>query len=213
MAGVSKAGNQRRSRREKRRLKVRFWNDEFEATGFTADVSETGIFLVTTQSLDAGTRLHLELEVGDETYLTEGVVVRRKNYPRYARAMYNSGVGVRFVGLGEALTRAGGSEEAPEETAPQEAVEEAMCVDLRDLEELREVYERDVKHGGLLVCTAERPELNSEVVVPLLLPEPNGQIECAGTVVKYNDSPPGIALRLTEVDLVRTRLLEIIRSG
>ena len=215
---MGKAGNRRRNKREKKRLKVRFWNDELDASGFTADVSETGLFLATSHNLSIGTRLHLEIELPDGPYMAEGMVVRRKTYPQYARGMYKSGVGVRLIGLGGALGLAGGYEESEEEEAPEHEVEEtpveeSLCVDLRDFEELRETYERDLKHGGLLVHTAECPDLDSEVVVAVLLPEPHGQMECVGTVVKHNDSPPGIALRLDDVDRVRARVLEVIRSA
>ena len=63
------------------------------------------------------------------------------------------------------------------------------------------------------MSTPEEPELDSEVVVPLILPPPHGQIECRGTVVKLNQDPPGVALRIAEVDQVRGRLIAIIRDA
>jgi Tfp pilus assembly protein PilZ len=239
---VGKSVNRRRSKRQKRRLRVRFWSGEIEASGFTADVSNTGLFLVTSQPLEIETRLHLEIEIGGQSYFAEGVVVRRKAYPQYAQSMYRSGVGVRLVGLNEAIEHLGaeqevaGEQEVPvqeaaadqplgpdEEPDPDEELDDTkileddvpdgpMLVDLRDPEELGAVYERDIKHGGLLVTTRERPDVGSEVVVPVLLPKPHGQIQCSATVVKLKDSPPRIALLLRDVDQVRARLLEIIRG-
>ena len=86
-------------------------------------------------------------------------------------------------------------------------------MDLSEPAKLAQVYERDIRYGGLLVHTEERPELDSEVVVPVVLPAPHGQIECRGIVVKLTDDPPTVALRLSEVDQVRGRLIEIIRSS
>ena len=199
----------------KLRLKVRFWHAELDATGYTGDVSNSGLFLVTPLELEIGTRLHFEIQVGDEAYFAEGRVVRRKSFPRYARQMFPSGLGIRLLGLNEALrdSPALRAQETDVEKHADEVPSGPLQVDLRDVEQLRTVYERDIVHGGLLVATLEQPELDSELSVPILLPEPNGQITCSGTVVMLNDSPPSIALRLHDMELVRARLQEILERG
>ncbi len=78
------------------------------------------------------------------------------------------------------------------------------------METLKEVYEQDIKFGGLLVRTKELPEIESELIVPILLPEPHGTIQCRGSVVKILSDPPRVALRLADTDQVRGRLMEII---
>ena len=87
-----------------------------------------------------------------------------------------------------------------------------MQVDLRDLADLEAVYESDIKHGGLLVRTREAPAIDSEIMVPVLLPDPHGTIRCHGTVVKVNENPPSVAIRLSEIKFVRDRLQEIISA-
>ena len=183
---------------------MRFWNDELEGRGFTTNVSNKGLLIETSKTLRLGQRFHLEIILSDTSFYAEAVVVRRKVYPPHARSMFKPIVGLRFVGIREVVKSISSVAAA--------ATDGGLRVDLTDPARLAEVYERDIKYGALLVSTREEPELDSEVVVPLILPPPHGQIECRGTVVKLSQDPPGIALRLTEVDQVRGRLIEIIRA-
>jgi hypothetical protein len=249
------------------RLSVRFWWDDWEGMGFTQDVSETGLLVETPRDLEIGTRIHLEVTGDNLAFFANGVVVRKKQYPRQARSLFKPALGVRIEKLTEALEHAkaaGKAKTAPRQEKPDAAgkstgkapVERVakkaqkaeaqqaekpvaqetgpppakptvsaekdapvyetthlpMQVDLRDPERLAEIYEEDVKHGGLRVRTTEIPGIDEDVVVPVLLPEPHGRIDCIGTVVKILDDLPGFALRLHDVDAVRARLIEIIRS-
>ncbi len=200
-----KPSDRRRSQRQRRRLDVRFWNDEFEGSGFTTNVSNKGMLIETSKTLERGQRLHLEIRLPESSYMAEGVVVRRKTYPRHARSMFKPSVAVRFVGLREVIRSISG-------VGPASANDAGLKVDLSDPVRLEKVYERDIKFGGLLVPTNELLELHSEVSVRLLLPEPHSPIDCRGNVVKLTEDPPSAAIRLTEADQVRGRLIEIIRS-
>ena len=192
----------RASERQRRRLKVRLWNDELEGTGFTAEVSRTGLRVETDATIEAGARLHVELTLPDgSAFFAEALTVRKKKYPRHARSVFRPSLALEFLRLDECLD--------PEEREAPAPEPKPLRVDLRTLEALRSAYEKDIKHGGLLVPCDEKPELDSELRVPVLLPEPHGEIECAGTVVRVNEN--SFALRLTEVDMVRARVLEIIR--
>ena len=79
------------------------------------------------------------------------------------------------------------------------------------MDALQLAYDRDIKHGGLRVYTAEHFAIDTDVSVPVQLPEPHGAIDCLGTVVKTFED--GFALRLREVDPVRERISEILRGG
>ena len=260
--------DRRRAQRHRKRLAVRFWWDDWEGTGFTQDVSEGGVLVETQRDLELGTRIHIELTGDNLAFFANGIVVRKKQYPRQARSLFKPAVGVRFEKLTEALDHARAAEKAkleprqhkpdaagqatgkaparraakragkaadPQADKPLEREEQAppakqtvsvtddvpvyetthlpMEVDLRDPRRLAEVYDQDVKHGGLRVRTTEIAEIDADVVVPLLLPDPHGRIDCSGTVVKIMDELPGFALRLHDVDAVRARLIEIIRVG
>ncbi len=203
--GMSRRANERRrSQRQRRRLDVRFWNDELEGRGFTTNVSNKGLLVETNKTLRIGQRFHLEIILPETSFYAEAVVVRRKVYPPQARSMFKPTVGLRFVGMRELVKSISSIVAA--------ATDGGLRVDLSDPARLAEVYERDIRHGGLLVSTSEEPEVDSEVTFPLILPPPHGQIECRGTVVKLSQDPPAIALRLAEVDQVRRRLIEIIRG-
>ncbi len=202
---AEKPTDRRRSQRHRRRLDVRFWNDRMEGRGFTTNVSNKGMLIETSKTLQRGERFHLEIRLPEASFFAEGVIVRRKAYPPHARSMYKPCVAVRFVGLREVIRSITAGQPAPDEGL--------LKVDLSEPAKLAQVYERDIRYGGLLVHAEERPELDSEVVVRVVLPAPHGQIECRGIVVKLTDDPPMVALRLTEVDQVRGRMIEIIRSS
>jgi Tfp pilus assembly protein PilZ len=203
-----KTADRRRARRVRRRLKLRFWNDGLEGRGFTHDLSVTGMLIETTTAVEIGTRLHIELDLPDEgTYFSEVQVRRKKVIPRQAQSMYKPGLGVRVVGLVEALK--GGT--SPR-TLDGRTTRAALEVDLRDRTILQEIYERDVRHGALRVETPHVPSNDDVVSVTLHLPEPHGSIEVVGIVVSQDPELPGFGMMVEDVDLVRARLLEILRG-
>jgi hypothetical protein len=102
----TRSGEKRGAKRRRWRAEVRFWNDDFEARAFTSDISNTGVLLETTRRLPLGTRLHLEVVVAGRSFFSEATVARRQDYPAYAQSLFKPALGVRFVGLLEALERA-----------------------------------------------------------------------------------------------------------
>jgi len=97
---------------------VRFWNESFEASAFTTDLSDSGLLVETARRLEPGTRLHVELELGDRAYFTEAVVARRADYPQYAQSVFKPAIGLRFLGLEEALRESEAARQ-PEESDPE----------------------------------------------------------------------------------------------
>jgi hypothetical protein len=222
--------DRRSSQREACRLRARFWRDGIEGTGFTHDISDTGVLIETTHPLTVNQRLHLEFEIGDDAFYTEAVVARKKVYPRQAQSVFRSAAGLRFVRLREAvrLHAEAVPEEKPEETpvaeqTPEEAPEEtpehppakepqdlAVEIDLREPEALARVYEREIRHGGLSVDLPGTPEVDTEIPVTLWLPSPHGTIRIRGNVVKANEEGGTAYLSLLDLDPIRRRLLEIL---
>ena len=208
---TSRGSERRRSKRRRRRLGVRFWSDEVEGSGFTRDISNTGLMIETTTPVDIGKRIHLELKLPDgEPYYAEGVVVRRKVYPRQASSLFKPGLGIKFVSLGEAIRAImrAESQRSPSDDTTRDPYE--LLVDLREPDELRRVYDCDIRHGAVQIQTPNMPPVNEEVSVVLLLPDPNGRITCRGSIVAHVDEPPGVGVRLQEADQIRGRLREII---
>lgn len=84
---------------------MRFWrrgNPQVHS-GFTIDVSKSGIFLGTAQALDPGERIRLELVDRDRAFMVEGQVARVHRVSLALRHVQQSGVGVRFVTPAELL--------------------------------------------------------------------------------------------------------------
>ena len=146
----------------------------------------------------------MELPEGG-TYLTEVAVVRKKVIPREAQSMYKPALGVRMVGLIEAIKDATSARSLTGAPA-------ALCVDLSERSRLQEIYDRDVKHGALTVETPRIPPNDEVVSVTLELPDPHGAIEVIGIVVSQVPELPGFGMMIEDVDLVRARLLEILRG-
>ena len=190
-----------RSPRRYLRFPVRFWTDELQGRGFTKDVSGSGLLIETTQAMDPGVRLQVEIELDRTTYMSTCVVVRKEARHPGVRAVFTPKMGVRFVSFSEVISDLGDDVPAPR-----------LGVDLSDPQTLRETYERDIKLGGLRVPCREAHEIGTEIMVPVQLPEPHGAIDCRCTVVRQYQDPPEIAVLLIEVDAVRARLLEIIRA-
>ncbi len=200
----------RQNKRYKRRMKVRWWADDIEGNGFSVDVSASGLLIETGRPFEIGTRLHLEIMLGLAVpYFAECVVARKRTYPPHVRPLFKPAIGVRFVGINEAVKDLVSSA-GEKAVGTAEQVHVPLQADMRDLDHLKAVYDKDIKHGGLMVETTELPEVHSVIEVPVLLPEPHGTIQVRGTVVKLFEDPAGIALRLEDVDLVRARIVEIL---
>lgn len=83
--------------RVRRRLKAEFGIDELEHSGFTADISASGIFLVASRLFKAGTRLHIHLRSQSQHLYFEGQVVRVKRVPETLRRLQQQGMGIKFL--------------------------------------------------------------------------------------------------------------------
>ena len=240
--------DKRSSRRRRCRTQVRIWNEHFEASCFTADVSNSGLLVETTRRIPIGTRVHIEVKVGERSFFSEATVARRLDYPGYAQSVFKPALGLRFVGLGEALRdleeeqaaallqavssadaqpgdagsafgQGAASEPGPAQSAPERKSEAPLngefdaVVDLRDAQQLRVLYDRDLSKGGLLVETRELAQIGAQLRVVLRLPPGHGDIPVRGTVVSAFSDSLQVGLLLDERKELRRRLLEILDSA
>lgn len=199
MSQARKADERRQGVRKRARLRVRFWNEEIEGSGFTADISTGGLFLETGKKLTPRTRLHLEIELKSGSFYCEGVVARVLKASREVRPVIKPGVGIRFVGLLEAFHQL---------TAGPATNELEM--DLRDPAKLATVYVRDIKRGGLYIPTDDPPAVDTTVTVRLVLPDPHPSIDARGVVIHVMSEPSGIGIQLLDIDDLRAQLGPII---
>lgn len=98
--------DKRKHRRSRRRLRVNFGVQDFSRAGFTADISEGGVFIVSSTLEPLDTRLHVQLflEPNVVAYF-EGVVTWHHATPPALHAAARRGFGVRFLPPGEVLAK------------------------------------------------------------------------------------------------------------
>lgn len=86
-------------RRIARRIELRFWRQgEAQAhTGYTTNISRSGLFLGSATSLNPGERLRLEIVERERGFFAEGRVARVHRVALALRHIDQPGVGVRFL--------------------------------------------------------------------------------------------------------------------
>jgi len=112
----------RRSVRKPRRVQVQFWRrGESQAyTGYTTNISTTGMFLATTGPQPPGTRLRIEIMDGHHGFVVEGLVVHARKVRGDMMRLTHPGMGIRFLNVAELVRELipvlpGETEEIPEE--------------------------------------------------------------------------------------------------
>jgi len=93
------AEERRACERFARRVEVRFWRAASTQphTGFTTNVSTSGLFLGTTHNLEPGERVRLELPDRDGSFIIEAQVVRVHRVSVSLRHIDQPGAGLRFL--------------------------------------------------------------------------------------------------------------------
>lgn len=105
MSGTAGGGAPRKRRpsdnretgRARRRMMVRYGTNGPEKTGFTGNVSESGLFLRTNMVLAPGTMLQLEIQFPERNWSLWGRVVWAKKVPPQLAHVLECGMGVCFV--------------------------------------------------------------------------------------------------------------------
>lgn len=92
-------------------MEVRFWRrgSTQAHTGFSIDVSRSGLFLGTTQQLEPGERLRLEFPDKENGFVIEGQVARIHRVSLALRHVEQPGVGIRFLQPAELVNQMIGS--------------------------------------------------------------------------------------------------------
>ena len=83
--------------RAKRRLMCRYGVDKADKTGFTMNLSPTGVFIKTNSVFAPGTTLHIELRFPERNFEMWGRVVWAKKVPPQLAHIMDCGMGVCFV--------------------------------------------------------------------------------------------------------------------
>jgi hypothetical protein len=173
-------GEKRQHRRVKRRLTVKFGEKDLTQSGFTADVSPTGLFVVSASLPALDTRLHLQLFVTPERYVFfEGEVRRHKLVPIELRTIERSGFGVRLLTPREVLNETLGQQlQIPrfELVYPTRAL-------------FQQAYERELRMGAVFVSTSKPLPRDTVVALDLIMEFAGRIVELEATVAQV--FPPG----------------------
>jgi Tfp pilus assembly protein PilZ len=89
----------RTSERHQRRVEVRFWRrgNPQPHSGYSVDVSKSGMFLGTSVPLEPGERVRLEVLDREKGFIIEGQVARIHRVALALRHLEQPGVGIRFL--------------------------------------------------------------------------------------------------------------------
>jgi len=99
-AGGTTSGrlNEKRSAsRSQKRLTVKFGTRTADKTGFTRNISDTGMFLQTGSILKPGTTIQVQLELLNQKFGMWARVVWAKKVPPQLAQILGSGMGICFV--------------------------------------------------------------------------------------------------------------------
>lgn len=146
----------RQSPRKTRRVPVRFWargDDGPPRRGYTTDLSTGGMRVATAMPFPSRTRLRIE--VGDEAkgFMVEGVVAHSHRVAPELRKVGLSGMGVRFLSVGELVSELLGGVASAEEAEGRGPSTGLFKLRFDSPEQFLHAVENDLSHGGLFVPT------------------------------------------------------------
>jgi hypothetical protein len=94
---AAKPGDKRARNRAKRRIMVRYGLGTADKTGFTKDLSDTGMFLKTNQAFKPGTTIQVQIQFPKETISMWARVVWAKVVPQSLAHVLECGMGIAFI--------------------------------------------------------------------------------------------------------------------
>jgi Tfp pilus assembly protein PilZ len=198
-----KPGSQQK--RYRKRLLVKFGERDFSSSGFTADVSKGGMFIVSPFRPALDTHLHLQIFLDPESPVYfEGTVRRHKVVPPELRAVDKGGFGVRFL--------------APDEILANILVETGNRLEgaYSTSEELQRAFEQEFKHGGVFIPTEREFPRGADVLFVLRADFAKRTFEFNSTVVHTwqgaQPGPRGVGLVFKDVKEVEAAVRPLLPS-
>jgi hypothetical protein len=137
---------------------VKVGEKTFGQSGFTADVSATGMFIVTSPVPKLGTRVHVEVTMDNERQLFfEGIVARMALVAPELRSVMKGGFGVRFLTGAELMA----------EMVPHLRDPKRLVLAYATPEALHDAFEKELKRGGAFVWSDREHAVNSIVSIEI----------------------------------------------
>ena len=220
------------SQRRPRRARVQFWKrgDSESTTGFTSNVSTTGMFIGTNTPLPRGTRLRVEV-LEPPGLFVEGVVAHAVKVAPGLQRVRQSGMGIRFLRGDELLAELLAPPAPPPKPAapapePPPAIEEGppkgliYPVRFADAQQLLEAFRRDLRNGGMFVATKFPAPVNTKVTVEIVPPNDGSRVRLPGAVVSVRTSAecrgseaPGMGVLFDDPQDVIAQLLPVVAES
>lgn len=219
------------SQRRPRRARVQFWKrGESEATtGFTSNVSTSGMFVGTNTPLPRGTRLRIEVLEPPGLFL-EGVVAHAVKVAPGLQRVRQSGMGIRFLRGDEVLAELLAPPPPPPKAAPTPEppppIEEGppkgsiYPVRFNDAQQLLDAFRRDLRNGGMFVVTKFPAPLNAKVTVEIVPPGAGAHVRLAGAVTSVRiaaecrgSEAPGMGVLFDDPQDVIAQLLPVVAES
>ena len=144
----------RRHRRYSRRFRVKFGEKALDRSGFTSDVSATGMFVVANPVPKLGTRLHVEVAMDAERVLyVEGIVARMTLVAPELRSVMKGGFGLRYLTGAELMA----------ELVPHLRDAKRLVLAYATADALNDAFEKELKRGGAFVWSDREHPVSSIV--------------------------------------------------
>jgi Tfp pilus assembly protein PilZ len=163
-------------------MRVNYGERDFSRSGFTGDLSEGGVFIVTNTLEPLGTRLHVQLLIdANRTAYFEGVVTWRSEVPPELRSLVKRGFGVRFLPAHEVLEDLVSRNDGP------------LVARYETREALKQAYANELRLGAVFIPTQRALGRDAEVGVTVELGFVGRTFEFEATVLHLSEpAPPGV---------------------
>ena len=196
----------RRHRRHSKRFRVKFGEKQLSQSGFTSDVSVTGMFIVTSSVPKLGTRLHVEVTVDNDRVLyVEGMVARMTIVAPELRSVMKGGFGLRYLSGAELVA----------EMMPHLRDPKRLVVSYSTDAVLQEAFEKELKRGGIFVWTEREQQVSSIVNVEIDAQFADRQLafECRVVHVVAEGGRFGVALMFLDPNAALAAIAGLLGKG
>jgi hypothetical protein len=172
----------RKHKRYNKRLKLAFGEKDFSGGGFSGNVSASGLFIIASTLVKVGQRMHVQLEVeAGKLIFCEVVVARIHQVPPELRTVVKGGFGVRYLTQREML----------HELMPNIGALAAKVMSFDTAWKLAEVYEKELKRGGVFIWSDNAVAVDSVIPIEFELGYANHTITLNAKVVTVVPNPDG----------------------
>jgi Tfp pilus assembly protein PilZ len=169
--------DRRDNNRRARRVQVQFWKkgESHASTGYTTNISPTGMFIGTNSPAGKGSRLRIEILDPQRGFVVEAEVAHAVKVPPALQQIKPSGMGIKFLQVDELVADLFGGSMVfrPDEEKPPK--DNVYGVVFRGVNHFLDTVRRDIQTGGIFVPTKFPAPLNATITVEIHPPDAKGE--------------------------------------